>query len=75
MKLLEEAGFTVLYYEDTTDKVDIGLCARLKELQVSNVYLKAAPEEYFNKTIRYFKAIIGTHYDYLRYGRFLCVKK
>lgn len=74
-ELLEKVGFTVLHYEDTTDIVDRGLRARLRELQMSKVYLKSAPEEYFYKTIRYFKVMIQTHYDYLRYGRFLCVKK
>jgi cyclopropane fatty-acyl-phospholipid synthase-like methyltransferase len=73
--LLEKVGFTVLHYEDTTDIVDRGLRARLRELQMSKVYLKSAPEEYFYKTIRYFKVMIETHYDYLKYGRFLCVKK
>ncbi len=74
-QLLEDTGFTVLHYEDTTDIVDRGLRARLKELQMSKVYLKGASEEYFRKSIRYFKVMIETHYDYLRYGRFLCIKK
>ncbi len=72
--LLEKAGFEVLHIEDTTNIVDRGLRARLRELQMSKVYLKGASEEYFHKTIRYFKVMIETHYDYLRYGRFLCVK-
>jgi cyclopropane fatty-acyl-phospholipid synthase-like methyltransferase len=73
--LLEQAGFIVLHAEDTTDIVDRGLRARLRELQMSKVYLKGASEEYFNKSIRYFKVMIETHYDYLKYGRFLCVRK
>lgn len=73
-KLLEEAGFVVHKYEDTTDVVDRGLRARLRELQMSKVYIKAASEEYFYKSIRYFKVLIETHYDYLKYGRFLCEK-
>jgi|APFre7841882630_1041343.scaffolds.fasta_scaffold00842_4 SAM-dependent methyltransferase len=72
--LLEVAGFTVLHCEDTTDVVDRGLRARLRELQMSQVYLKGAPEEYFYKSIRYFRIMIETHYDYLKYGRFLCIK-
>ncbi len=71
---LEEAGFSVLHCEDTTDIVDRGLRARLRELQMSKVYLKGASEEYFRKTIQYFKVMIETHYDYLKYGRFLCIK-
>lgn len=73
-KSLEEAGFVVLHCEDTTDIVDRGLRARLRELQMSKVYLKGASEEYFYKSIQYFKAMIETHYNYLKYGRFLCVK-
>lgn len=73
--LLEGAGFFVLLSEDTTDVVDRGLHARLRELTMSKVYLKAAPLEYFDKSIRYFKAMIETHYDYLKYGRFLCIKR
>lgn len=72
--LLGEAGFFVLHGEDTTDIVDRGLRARLRELQMSEVYSKAAPEEYFHKSINYFKVMIETHYDYLKYGRFLCKK-
>jgi ubiquinone/menaquinone biosynthesis C-methylase UbiE len=72
--LLEEAGFQVLHYEDTTDIVDRGLRARLRELQMSKVYLKSASEVYFRKSIRYFTIMIETHYDYLKYGRFICKK-
>lgn len=74
-QLLEEAGFVVLHFENTTDIVDRGLHARLRELQMSKVYLKAASEDYFLKSIGYFKIMIKTHYDYLKYGRFLCSKK
>ncbi len=73
--LLQDAGFDVLLAEDTTDIVDRGLRARLRELEMSRVYLKAASEEYFVKSVRYFKVMIGTHYDYLTYARFLCKKQ
>jgi ubiquinone/menaquinone biosynthesis C-methylase UbiE len=73
-KLLKESGFKVLLYEDTTDIVDRGLRARLRELQMSKDYIKGAPEEYYYKTSRYFRVMIQTHYDYLKYGRFLCAK-
>lgn len=74
-KLLEDAGFFVLHCEDTTDIVDRGLRARLRELAMSKVYLKAASEDFFLKSIRYFNVMINTHYDYLKYGRFVCIKK
>jgi cyclopropane fatty-acyl-phospholipid synthase-like methyltransferase len=72
---VEEAGFVVLHCEDTTDVVDRGLRARLRELQMSKVYLKGASEDYFHKSLRYFKTMIETHYDYLKYCRFLCTKR
>jgi SAM-dependent methyltransferase len=72
--LLEDVGFVVRYSEDTSDVVDRGLRARLRELRMSQVYLSAAPQEYFNKSIRYFQVMIETHFDYLKYGRFICVK-
>ena len=74
-KLLEEAGFVILYCEDTTDIVDRGLRAKLREVEMSkNYYIKSGLEEYFYKSIRYCKIMIKTHYDYLKYGRFLCTK-
>jgi ubiquinone/menaquinone biosynthesis C-methylase UbiE len=74
-KLLEEAGFNVLYCEDTTDIVDRGLRAKLRELEMSkDYYIKIGYEEYFLKSSRYCDIMIKTHYDYLKYGRFLCVK-
>lgn len=74
-KFLEEAGFIVLHREDTTDVVDRGMRARLRELKMSTVYLKGSSDEYLYKSLRYFRVMIETHYDYLRYGRFLCLKK
>ena len=74
-RFVEKAGFAVLHCEDTTDIVDRGLRARLRELQMSKVYLKGASEDYFFKSIRYFKTMIETHYDYLKYCRFLCAKR
>jgi ubiquinone/menaquinone biosynthesis C-methylase UbiE len=73
--LLEAAGFVVLHSEDTTDVVDRGLRARLRELEMSKVYLEGAPNEYLLKSLRYFKVMIETHYHYLKYARFVCAKK
>jgi len=75
MQLLEEAGFHVLYSEDTTDIVDRGLRAKLREVEISKVYyIKSGFEEYFHKSTHYCQVMIETHYDYLKYGRFLCIK-
>ncbi len=73
-KLLEDTGFLVLQCVDTTDIVDRGLHARLRELTMSKLYLESTSEDYFFKSTRYFKVMIQTHYDYLRYARFLCKK-
>lgn len=74
VELLEEAGFTVEYAEDISDVVDRSMRARLKELEISSVYKKVNSDEYFEKTLKYFKAMIWTNYKFLRYGRFLCTK-
>lgn len=74
-KLLEEVGFTILHYDDTTNIVDRGLRAKLRELEMSkDSYIRIGYEEYFSKSNRYCKIMIETHYDYLKYGRFLCTK-
>jgi cyclopropane fatty-acyl-phospholipid synthase-like methyltransferase len=73
-KLLKEAGFVILHSEDLTDRIDRSLCARLRELRMSKLFTKGTSEEYFRKTERYFKVMIDTHYDYLRYARFVCKK-
>lgn len=74
-QLLEEAGFTMLQYIDTTDIVDRGLRAKLREVKMSkDYYAKSGLQEYFDKSTRYCQTMIETHYDFLRYGRFLCTK-
>jgi ubiquinone/menaquinone biosynthesis C-methylase UbiE len=75
-QLLKDAGFTVLHSEDTTDIVDRQLRAKQREVEISkDYYIKSGLEDYFYKSIRYCKAMIETHYNYLTYGRFLCIKK
>ncbi len=74
-RLLEEAGFSLLRSEDTTDIVDRGLRAKLRELEMSkDYYIRSGYEEYFLKSVRYCNIMLKTHYDYLKYGRFLCMK-
>jgi cyclopropane fatty-acyl-phospholipid synthase-like methyltransferase len=76
VRLLEEAGFTVIQSLDTTDIVDRGLRAKLREVKMSqDHYLKSGLQEYYDKSIRYCQTMVETHYDFLRYGRFLCTKK
>lgn len=74
--MLEDAGFYVEYCADTTDTVDRGLRAKQREVQMSEAYyLDSGLQEYHRKSIRYCQIMIETHYDYLKYGRFLCFKK
>lgn len=74
-RLLEDAGFAVLQYEDTTDIVDRGLRAKLREVKMSKeYYIKSNLQEYFDKSTRYCQIMIDTHYAFLKYGRFLCAK-
>ncbi len=74
-KLLQEAGFVVLHAQDTTDVVDRGLRAKLREVQMSkDYYFNSGLQEYYNKSIRYCQTMIETHYDFLKYGRFICIK-
>lgn len=69
--LLRGAGFEVILSEDTTDAVDAGMRARLKELELSSSCLAWFPEKYYRLSLRYFRTMIATHYTHLRYRRFL----
>lgn len=74
-KLLEDVGFKIIQSENTTDIVDRGLHARLRELELSHdIYLKGASKDYYEKSLRYFQVMINTHNDYLKYARFICKK-
>jgi ubiquinone/menaquinone biosynthesis C-methylase UbiE len=75
-QLLNEAGFMVHQSIDTTDIVDRGLRAKLREVKMSkDHYLQSGLQEYYDKSTRYCQTMIETHYDFLKYGRFLCTKK
>ncbi|MGQ0838587.1 class I SAM-dependent methyltransferase [Actinokineospora sp.] len=65
-RLLEGAGFTVLAAEDLTDYTDRALKQRLKELE-----LLPQRNEPTRRGVEYYRAMIATHGDYLRYGRFI----
>lgn len=62
--LLEEAGFKVLRAEELTDATDRGLKRRLHELQ-----RLPQDNEPTRRGVKYYRGMIGTHYDYLCYGR------
>ncbi len=74
-KFLQDAGFVVLRAQDTTDVVDRGLRAKLREVQMSkDYYLRIGLHDHYSKSIRYCQTMIETHYDFLKYGRFICIK-
>jgi SAM-dependent methyltransferase len=75
-RLLAETGFEIVHCADTTDIVDRGLRAKLREVIMSkDYYLKSGLHEYYDKSTRYCQTMIETHYDFLKYGRFVCIKK
>lgn len=63
-RLLKASGYTVLAAEDVTDDVDRGLVRRLAELERLPRRTEAA-----RRGIEYYRVMIATHHDYLRYGR------
>jgi ubiquinone/menaquinone biosynthesis C-methylase UbiE len=63
-RLLEEAGFCVLRAEELSDSIDRGLKRRLRELEKL-----PQDNEPTQRGVRYYRGMIATHYDYLRYGR------
>ena len=65
-RLLEEAGFLVLRAEDLTDSVDQGLKRRLSELEKL-----PQDNEPTRRGVRYYRGMIATHYDYVRYSRII----
>lgn len=74
-ELLKEAGFAVLQREETTDIVDRGLRAKLREVRMAkDYYAKSGLQQYHEKSTRYCQIMVETHYAFLRYGRFLCAK-
>lgn len=73
--LLESSGFTVTRAEDTTDAVDAGLRARLRELELYRPLMDWYPEEYSRKVKRYFEAMLPAHRLFVRYLRFVCVRR
>ena len=63
-RLVEEAGFAVLQAEDLTESTDDGLRRRLRELEMI-----PQNHEPTRRAVVYYRGMISTHFDYLRYGR------
>ncbi len=67
-RLLEGSGFRIIEMYDCTDRIDIKMQARVRASlhweRYGNVMGSAARES----ALRYYRGMLKTHYDYLKYG-------
>jgi len=74
-KLLEKSGFNILEMEDCTDKVDIKLRAKLKVSQNDwATYVEVMGNKAKEIGLNYYKGMLKTHYDFLKYGVIIAEK-
>lgn len=73
-QLLQEAGFRVLRMRDCTDKVDIRMRARVKASMHWQRYEAVMGYQAKESAVRYYKGMLKTHYDFLRYGVIIAEK-
>ena len=74
-KLLEAAGFKVLVADDCTDKIDIKIRAKLKTRQQDWAgYVSVMGPKAMEIGLNYYKGMLATHYDYLKYGVIIAEK-
>ena len=75
-KLLERSGFNILEMKDCTDKVDIRIRARLKvNRRELDAYAAIMGDRALETGMNYYKGMLLTHYDFLRYGIIIAEKK
>ncbi|MBN1353728.1 MAG: methyltransferase domain-containing protein [Candidatus Omnitrophica bacterium] len=75
-KLLEKTGFEVLEMEDCTDRIDIKMRSRLKGIQLEgDPYINVMGSKAKETGINYYKGMLKTHYDFVRYGIIIAEKK
>lgn len=67
-KIMESAGFRIIYAEDCTDKIDIKIRARLMAEKQWEIYENILGPEISKRGINYYKTMLKVHYDFLRYG-------
>jgi cyclopropane fatty-acyl-phospholipid synthase-like methyltransferase len=72
--LLEGAGFKVLEMYDCTDKLDIKMRARIKALPQWENYGRIMGKKEAESGLNYYKGMLKTHYDYLRYAVIIAQK-
>lgn len=74
-KLLKKTGFKIVETIECTDDVDIKIRARLKiDRHSMNAYVSIMGDEALKIGIDYYKGILLTHYDFLRYGVIIAEK-
>lgn len=74
-KLLEKTGFKVLETKECTDDIDIRMRARLKISRIDmDAYVKAIGSNALEIGMNYYRGMLKTHYDYLRYGVIIAEK-
>jgi len=74
-KLLEDSGFSVLKAEDCTDKVDIKIRAKVKApWQEWGVYTDVMGKAAVQNGANYYKGMLKTHYNFLKYGVIIAEK-
>lgn len=75
-KLLERTGFNVLEMKECTDEVDVRIRARLKISRPEmDAYVNAVGAKALEIGMNYYKGMLKTHYDFLRYGVIIAEKR
>ncbi len=75
-KLFEKSGFTISEAEDCTDKIDIKVRAKLKTGQAEwGTYVNIMGNRAMEIGLNYYRGMLKTHYDFLRYGVIIAEKK
>jgi ubiquinone/menaquinone biosynthesis C-methylase UbiE len=75
-KLLEKTGFNILEMKDCTDKIDIRIRAKLKGNQSEWAsYVSIMGDKAMEIGLNYYKGMLATHYDFLRYGVIIAEKR
>jgi ubiquinone/menaquinone biosynthesis C-methylase UbiE len=74
-QLLEQAGFRVIEAYDCTDMIDIRMRARVKASEHWKRYEAVMGTGARESALRYYRAMLMTHYGFLRYGVILAVRK
>ena len=67
-RMLEDAGFKILEMKDCTNKTDIKMRARLKASLQWEIYEKVFGHEAKESALRYYRGMLKTHGDFLKYG-------